>query len=150
MIQVHHGIGRWWLRSTKADIQGIPRCTDLLASLLSLSLSLDYSINEMTILRARATRLGFSLLPNATKDEQADEDDRDQEEVQADIDVLPTLLVYLDGELVKNWVRVDWEVKEDGVEGLLKRYVPPLFPPLRMLSSSVWGPEVVLILGKGS
>jgi hypothetical protein len=38
-----------------------------------------------------------------------------------DPDVLPTLLVYRDGELVKTWVRVDWEVGQDGVEGLLKR-----------------------------
>jgi hypothetical protein len=33
------------------------------------------------------------------------------------------MLVYKDGELVRNWVRVDWEMGEEGVEGLLKRYV---------------------------
>jgi hypothetical protein len=38
-----------------------------------------------------------------------------------DPDVLPTLLAYKDGELEKTWIRVDWDVGEDGVEGLLRR-----------------------------
>ena len=38
-----------------------------------------------------------------------------------DPDVLPTLLAYRDGELEGTWVRVDWEVGEEGVEGLLRR-----------------------------
>lgn len=40
-----------------------------------------------------------------------------------DPDVLPTMLAYKDGELEKTWVRVDWEVGEEGVEGLLRRSV---------------------------
>lgn len=37
--------------------------------------------------------------------------------------MLPTLLVYRDGQLVHNWVRVDWEAGEAGVEELLARCV---------------------------
>jgi hypothetical protein len=43
------------------------------------------------------------------------------EEGQPDLDVLPTLLAYRDGELEKTWIRVDWDVDEDGVEGLLRK-----------------------------
>jgi hypothetical protein len=37
--------------------------------------------------------------------------------------MLPTLLVYRDGQLVHNWVRVDWEAGKAGVEELLSRCV---------------------------
>lgn len=40
-----------------------------------------------------------------------------------DPDVLPSLLAYKDGELEKTWIRVDWDVSEDGIEGLLRRFV---------------------------
>lgn len=93
----------------------MPRCNALLASTLALALRLP-SDSALTLLRARATSLEFSLLPPN------DPDDMD-EKPRADEDVLPTLLAYKNGELVKTWIRVDWEVKEDGVEGLLKRYV---------------------------
>jgi hypothetical protein len=86
-----------------------------MASLLSLSLSLP-SHSSLRLLRARATTLGFSLLPK-------DDPDDPEEEARADEDVLPTLLAYRDGELVNTWIRVDWEVTDGGIEGLLKRYV---------------------------
>jgi hypothetical protein len=35
--------------------------------------------------------------------------------------MLPTLLVYRDGELVHNWVRVDWVAGQAGIEDLLAR-----------------------------
>ncbi|KAK1231462.1 hypothetical protein PQX77_005415, partial [Marasmius sp. AFHP31] len=38
-----------------------------------------------------------------------------------DSDMLPTMLVYRDGELVYNWVRVDWEAKA-GIEELLSQH----------------------------
>ena len=41
----------------------------------------------------------------------------DDEDV--DTDVLPTMLVYRGGDLVYNWVRVDWEAGDAGVEELL-------------------------------
>ena len=51
-----------------------------------------------------------------------------------DTDVLPTLLVYRNGALVHNWVRVDLDAKQErgGIEDLLSRckqvmlYVYPL------------------------
>jgi hypothetical protein len=48
--------------------------------------------------------------------EYGDEDD-------VDTDMLPTMLVYRSGQLVHNWVRVDWEAGSLGIDELLKRYV---------------------------
>ena len=48
-------------------------------------------------------------------------DEEEYEEEDVDTDMLPTLLVYRDGELVHNWVRVDWEAGKAGVEELLSR-----------------------------
>jgi len=49
------------------------------------------------------------------EDEGLDLDDEDN----VDTDMLPTMLVYRGGDLVYNWVRVDWEAGEAGVEDLL-------------------------------
>lgn len=95
--------------------QDLPRCSSLLASTLAVALRLPPG-SPVRLLRARATSLEFSLLPPT------DPNDPD-EEVRPDKDVLPTLLAYRNGELQKTWIRVDWEVGEDGVEGLLRRYV---------------------------
>ena len=38
-----------------------------------------------------------------------------------DLDMLPTMLVYRNGDLVHNWVRVDWEAGDAGVTELLER-----------------------------
>jgi hypothetical protein len=46
---------------------------------------------------------------------QFDHDDEDD----VDTDMLPTMLVYRGGDLVYNWVRVDWEAGNAGVEELL-------------------------------
>ena len=43
----------------------------------------------------------------------------DYDEDSVDTDMLPTMLVYHDGALVFNWVRVDWEAGGAGVEELL-------------------------------
>ncbi|WWC98535.1 hypothetical protein V866_005427 [Kwoniella sp. B9012] len=99
-----------------------PRCISLLASLLHLSLNLPSPSTlwiPLTLYKARATSLQFSLLPpNSSTTIQYE----DEEPIGTpDPDVLPTMLVYKDGELEKNWVRVDWEVDESGVEGLLKK-----------------------------
>lgn len=114
--------------------QDIPRCQVLLTHMLHLSLNLPPTSTPLTLLRARATSLSFSLLPpsesgtgggNATDD--YDEEDQYEDEPEPkgrpDPDVLPTILAYRDGELERTWVRVDWELKEDGVEGLLRRWV---------------------------
>ena len=54
--------------------------------------------------------------------EESEEENGDFED-DVDLDVLPTLLVYLGGELVHNWVRVDWEAGRQGVEELLRKCV---------------------------
>ena len=101
----------------------------MLNSLLDLALSLSPS-NDLTLLRARATSLSFALLPStapastngSTLDENpADMEDGDPPMGRADPDVLPTVLAYKDGALEHNWVRVDWDLKHDGLEGLLRR-----------------------------
>ncbi|KIK59982.1 hypothetical protein GYMLUDRAFT_43994 [Collybiopsis luxurians FD-317 M1] len=56
------------------------------------------------------------------RDFRDDEDEDRDEEDNVDLDMLPTMLVYRDGELVHNWVRVDWEAGEAGVEELLEKY----------------------------
>lgn len=74
----------------------------------------------LLLLRARATSLQFSLLPPAAGSAETLVDGTGG---RPDPDVLPTLLAYKDGELERTWVRVDWEVGEDGVEGLLRKCV---------------------------
>ena len=55
-------------------------------------------------------------------EEKDDYDDEDSEvDDDVDLDMLPTMLVYLNGELVHNWVRVDWEAGEAGIEELLDK-----------------------------
>ncbi|KAL4071100.1 thioredoxin-like protein [Scleroderma yunnanense] len=58
-------------------------------------------------------------------------DDEDEDDVEVDTDMLPTLLVYQDGQLVHNWVRVDWEAGQTGVEDLLARH--------HVIPGSSWG-----------
>ncbi|KAG6814590.1 hypothetical protein H0H92_000119 [Tricholoma furcatifolium] len=53
------------------------------------------------------------------EDEDSDGGDDDDE---VDLDMLPTMLVYRDGELVHNWVRVDWEAGPAGIDELLDRH----------------------------
>jgi len=92
----------------------------------TLSTTLSTSSIPITLLRARATTLHFSLLPTSrlrTEHHDEDEEEEEEEEVEADPDVLPTMLVYKDGELERNWIRVDWEIGEGDLEGLLRRSV---------------------------
>lgn len=60
-----------------------------------------------------------------------DEEEQDNE-VEVDTDMLPTLLVYQDGQLVHNWVRVDWEAGQTGVEDLLSRCAGHSLPSLTL------------------
>jgi len=117
----------------------IPRCQALLASMLHLALSLPGRSSAVPaplhLFRARASSLSFSLLPptassfptsehydgDGSDAGEYDDDEGERPRGRPDPDVLPTLLAYKDGELARTWVRVDWEVKEDGVEGLLRR-----------------------------
>jgi hypothetical protein len=93
-------------------------------------------------LRARAAAVGFASLtsPSASgaaphsgtrlatlpedtsySDEEDDaysyNDEEGEEEVITDLDMLPTVLVYRAGEIVHNWIRVDWEAEAWGKRG---------------------------------
>jgi len=108
--------------------QDIPRCQNLLQEMTTLSTTLQSSTTTLstpvTLLRARATTLAFSLLPSATpRANDEDDDDDGEEEAEADPDVLPTILAYKDGELERNWIRVDWEIGDGTLEELLRRSV---------------------------
>jgi len=52
-------------------------------------------------------------------------EDEDEEDVNVDVDtdMLPTMLVYRSGQLVHNWVRVDWEAGSLSIDEFLKQYV---------------------------
>ncbi|KAJ7772588.1 thioredoxin-like protein [Mycena maculata] len=103
--------------------------------------------SDTKFLRARASALGFASTglsssrgapqPRCTTrarqedtddpyDEKDFEDEEEEEEEvyddDVDLDVLPTMLVYRDGELVHNWVRIDWEAGDAGVEELLDHH----------------------------
>lgn len=106
--------------------QDIPRCQHLLQEMTTLSTTLQSSTTTLstpvTLLRARATTLSFSLLPSSTpRANDEDDDDEEEEEAEADPDVLPTILAYKDGELERNWIRVDWEIGDGTLEELLRR-----------------------------
>lgn len=60
----------------------------------------------------------FSRLEH-TEDDLAVDYDYEPEEEDVDLDMLPTILVYRDGELLHTWVRVDWEAGKDGIENFL-------------------------------
>ncbi|KAK7005698.1 Phosducin domain-containing protein [Favolaschia claudopus] len=96
-------------------------------------------------LRARSSALGFATTSSSSRgapflkravrahqgdaddpyDEKDEDEDEEEEEISddnVDLDMLPTMLVYRDGELVHNWVRVDWEAGQGGIEELLDRH----------------------------
>jgi len=106
--------------------QDIPRCQHLLQEMTALSTTLQSSTTTLstpvTLLRARATTLSFSLLPSSTPraNDEDEDDDGGEEEAEADPDVLPTILAYRDGELERNWIRVDWEIGDGTLEELLR------------------------------
>lgn len=100
------------------------------------------SFPDTKFLRAKASTLGFATTKSSHKPgaplkslQEEDEDDldgydekdkydEDSDEFQSDdvdLDMLPTMLVYLNGELEHNWVRVDWEAGQAGVEELLDK-----------------------------
>lgn len=99
---------------------------DLSIALSAPSTHLD---TPLSLLRARATNLAFSLVPSSTTTsrqalDDGDEDDGEageEEQGEADPDVLPTILAYKDGELERKWIRVDWDIGQGDLETLLRR-----------------------------
>lgn len=81
----------------------------------------------ITLLRARATTLSFSLLPTSNTDRRTDGEEEEEDEREADPDVLPTILAYKDGELERKWIRVDWDIGQGSLEALLRMCAP--LPP---------------------
>lgn len=103
------------------------------------------SFPDTKFLRAKASALGFATTKSSSKsckfgtplkslreeddgddgfDEKDKYDDEDSDGFDSDdvdLDMLPTMLVYLNGELVHNWVRVDWEAGKAGIEELLDK-----------------------------
>lgn len=85
------------------------RCAELDAELTGLA----RRHGETKFIRARADALGFARIANG--------DDDEEDEDNVDNDMLPTMQVYRGGELVFNWVRVDWEAGAAGISELLQR-----------------------------
>lgn len=83
---------------------------------------------------ATSSRLRDNNIRHSSYDDTADEDgdiyDDEDEEEDVDLDMLPTMLVYRDGELVHNWVRVDWVAKDPsgngGAAGITGKFVEDL------------------------
>jgi hypothetical protein len=118
--------------------QSLDRCYELDELLARIAKE-----NPMTkFLRARATALGFAKVDRsrttirsskrqlrAYKEDYDDIfDDEDgggsgspDDDENVDLEMLPTILVYRDGELVHNWVRVDWVAGEDSVGELFRK-----------------------------
>lgn len=123
--------------------QSLERCYVVDETLARLARSFP----DTKFLRAKASALGFATTKSSSKsrkfgtplkslreedeededdgfDEKDNYDDEDSDRFDSDdvdLDMLPTMLVYLNGELVHNWVRVDWEAGKVGIEELLDK-----------------------------
>lgn len=85
----------------------------------TLSLSTKHSIKSGTI-REEDEDDPYGEPEHNEKDREDEDDELGfDDEDNVDTDMLPTMLVYRGGDLVYNWVRVDWEAGIAGVEELL-------------------------------
>ncbi|KAI0320039.1 hypothetical protein OF83DRAFT_681953 [Amylostereum chailletii] len=97
--------------------------------------AIGYAVSSPPSSRSRPPPSSSAFLSRAARLLEEDEDDpygtpeageeeyeEDIDDVEVDTDMLPTMHVYRAGELVHNWVRVDWEAGEAGVEDLLERH----------------------------
>jgi len=85
----------------------------------TLSLSTKHSIKSGTI-REEDEEDPYGETEYNEKDHEEEDDELDFDgEDNVDTDMLPTMLVYRGGDLIYNWVRVDWEAGTAGVEELL-------------------------------
>lgn len=117
---------------THSNMQSLERCYLVDETLARVARQYP----DTKFLRARASALGFAskkstaptratrsnrLLNQDNEDDSSDEkrEYNDDDDDDVDLDMLPTMLVYRDGELVHNWVRVDWEAGRAGIEELL-------------------------------
>lgn len=75
---------------------------------------------SIKFIRARAGAVGFvtssaqrQVSRSKDDDDDDEEDNEEDQDHEVDTDMLPTVLVYRDGHLLHNWVRVDWVIKEE-------------------------------------
>lgn len=89
-------------------------------------------------LRVRADALGFAVVRGESRgiEDEGEREDLEHDDSSVDADVLPTMQVYRGGELVLNWVRVDWEAGRAGIADLLKRFLVISLEVLTMGDSS--------------
>lgn len=131
-------------------LQSLERCHELDSSLSRLARASPLT----KFVRVRATAIGFALksasdtgaLGPSSKRITQGRGDRslyvvgedtefdnpgagEDEDAEADTDMLPTMLIYEKGELLHTWVRVDWEAGKDGIENLLLKCVS-IFTPI--------------------
>lgn len=103
----------------KASAVGFTSGPSSTASRTALPASTKQSIRSGTIYEEDEEdpygELKYNEKDHEDEDEEPDFDDEDN----VDTDMLPTMLVYRGGDLVYNWVRVDWEAGRAGVEELL-------------------------------
>ncbi|VDB92335.1 unnamed protein product [Peniophora sp. CBMAI 1063] len=122
---------------------GLDRCDDLDDVLVRLARAHP----DTKFLRVRASALGFATTPRkhrsngafrrparAIREVEEEDDpygvpeddgagaDEEDDDVDVDTDMLPTMHVYRGGDIVHNWVRVDWEAGPQGLEDLLARH----------------------------
>ncbi|KAF8310982.1 hypothetical protein DL93DRAFT_2030908, partial [Clavulina sp. PMI_390] len=101
--------------------QSVDRCVDLDSELAALA----RRHGGTKFIRARADALGFAVAGEGKRergDASWDDEDEDEDGNEVDGDLLPTMQVYRGGDLVFNWVRVDWEAGAAGVGDLLARH----------------------------
>lgn len=129
------------------DAKSLERCYIVDSTLARLA----RLYSNTKFLRVRAAVLGFAKKSSASStmsksryqdkdgddpygEEGEEEEDDIEEDYDIDLDVLPTMLVYRDGELIHNWVRVDWEAGHAGIEELLDKLAFELtLPPYSIL-----------------
>jgi hypothetical protein len=90
---------------------------------------------NVKFVRTRAGAVGFATSASHTNgyvyrdlEEGVDEDEDEgqyDENYEVDVDMLPTILVYRNGKLIHNWVRVDLVIREQirtfDIQSLLER-----------------------------
>jgi len=101
----------------KASAVGFASGSSTTQKRTTLSASTRYSIKSGTI-REEDEEDPYGE-PEYNEKDHEEEDDEFDDEDNVDTDMLPTLLVYRGGDLIYNWVRVDWEAGKAGVEELL-------------------------------
>jgi hypothetical protein len=72
--------------------------------------------------------------------------DEDEDDDDVDTDMLPTMLVYRSGQLVHNWVRVDWEAGPLSIDELLEGCVDSY--PIRLRNIDVLCTVAMISFGR--